>query len=370
MGSDNLLTFLPTQYYDPQDLLIASRRVKVAICAFGGPTNSAPSSQRDRDSIFRGVDRWSHQYESRLHKRYHLNGSHISWDAEEHPPIYVEPEHGIQQLSRGAERDKLQLSPEGSTPRDGGSLSTPSPTCFGDDDKTKMRYRCKLCGQPKQNHSCPYRQSMQRSIGVNVYPVVNAYTASEPGVLAPALSDMNNFVDRSEDDFQFTPETMRPSPSELRSPNSLPETEMTPPCSTSGGSVVTDNRKRKYVEVDHEESATPRQVSPFAQTASLCREQYRAVSVTPKEGSFEYPPLAVSFQERKRLSDTLFALSKEIRHLNDEVASILHEARERELWDLAVAEVMTQVVVALYCGEGDKRLDGLQHYMLGVGIAC
>jgi hypothetical protein len=59
---------------------------------------------------------------------------------------------------------------------------------------TKIKYRCKLCGQPKQNHSCPYESSVVRSIGTMVYPAVNAFVSNEPGRLAPALSEMNNFT--------------------------------------------------------------------------------------------------------------------------------------------------------------------------------
>lgn len=197
---------------------------------------------------------------------------------------------------------------------------------------------------------------MQRNIGVSVYPAVNAYTASEPGYLAPALSDMNNFIDRSDDVFLDTA-----LPSQHASHSSI----MTPPC---GGSAVTDSRKRKHSETLDPEPIV-RQVSPFAQAESLCREQYRAISVPSKEGDFEYPPLPLSFQERKKLSDTLFVLSKEIPHLEEQVGTILHDARERDMWDMAVAQVMTQVIVALYCGEGDKRLDGLHHYLLGIGVS-
>lgn len=344
---------MQSQYYDPRDLVIACHRVKAAVCAFGGWISVAPP--RGRMPIFRGVDHWNAQYASRLHRRYHLNGSQISWDAEENPPIHIDPDESIGQTKQ--ERlDEIQLSPEGSPERDCAHAPTPSPTTECGDDQPKMKYRCKLCGQPKQNHNCPYRHAMQRNIGISVYPAVNAYTASEPGHLAPALSDMNNFIDRSDDGFL---DTARPSP---HAPDS---SVLTPPCGGSGGS---DNRKRKYAETLDPEPII-RQVSPFAQAESLCREQYRAISAPAKEGDFQYPPLPLSFQERKRLSDTLFALSKEIHHLHEEVASILHDARARDLWDMAVAQVMTQVIVALYCGEGDKRLDGLHHYLLGIGIS-
>jgi hypothetical protein len=80
--------------------------------------------------------------------------------------------------------------------------------------------------------------------------------------------------------------------------------------------------------------------------------------------------MPLTFTERKRLSDTLFFLSKEIPALTRDAAEILRAAREKDEWDLALAEVLTQVVVGLYCGEGDHRLDGLQQYLLGIGISC
>jgi len=348
--------------------------VKTAICAFGGSNNSSSPFLRDRDAIFRGVTNWNYQYESRLHKRYHLNGNHISWEIEEHPPIYVEINKGIQNKPRNnADGATPAGSLEGTTARSNSVLATNSTSCSNlmeNLDPPKMKYRCKLCGQPKQNHSCPYRQSMQRSIGVSVRSAVNAYEACEPGVLAPALSEMNNFVDCSEqiDDVitgHITSEGGNSSTSEFHSP-SIHANKVTPPSSTS--SVSSDGaRKRKHSELLFQESHIS---TSFAESVLLCREQYRAVTVSSSENDYEYPSVPLSFLERKKLSDTLFALSKEVAHLTDEVASILHEARERELWDLAVAEILTQVIVALYCGEGDKRLDGLQKYLLTIGIAC
>jgi hypothetical protein len=84
---------------------------------------------------------------------------------------------------------------------------------------------------------------------------------------------------------------------------------------------------------------------------------------------YDYPPIPVSFQGRKRLSDTLFYLSKSLPSMTADVASLLRIAREREEWDLAVAEILTQIIVALFCAEGDLRLDGLRNYLLNIGIS-
>eukprot|EP00957_Ditylum_brightwellii_P135897 10365647-Ditylum_brightwellii.AAC.1 len=103
-------------------------------------------------------------------------------------------------------------------------------------------------------------------------------------------------------------------------------------------------------------------------------EQYRIV--TPSSaGSMEptaytYPALPLPYAQRKRLSDNLFAMSKEIPQLTDECALVLREAREKDMWDVAVAQLMTQVVVVVHCPEGDNRLDGLRQYLLTLGIAC
>ena len=70
------------------------------------------------------------------------------------------------------------------------------------------------------------------------------------------------------------------------------------------------------------------------------------------------------------MSETLFHLSRDIPTLTGDCAATLRDARRNNEWDLAVAELLTQVVVGLYCVEGDSRLDGLQQYLLGLGVSC
>ncbi len=82
-----------------------------------------------------------------------------------------------------------------------------------------MFNRCKLCGKPKQNHDCPNLLSLQRSIGITVYPALNAFTAHEPGVLTPALSQMNNFVFYDSD---HSPEPSYEQPSLATAPRNKP----------------------------------------------------------------------------------------------------------------------------------------------------
>mmetsp|Transcript_35315 Transcript_35315/g.81805 ORF Transcript_35315/g.81805 Transcript_35315/m.81805 type:complete len:233 (+) Transcript_35315:2701-3399(+) len=117
---------------------------------------------------------------------------------------------------------------------------------------------------------------------------------------------------------------------------------------------------------------------PFVDTMELRQEQFRIVS--PPHGrlrgdqddssAFSYPALPLPYAQRKRLSDCLFAMSKQQSFLTDECAVVLREARESDLWDLSVAELITQVIIVLYCPEDDFRLMGLRQYLLGLGIAC
>ena len=102
-------------------------------------------------------------------------------------------------------------------------------------------------------------------------------------------------------------------------------------------------------------------------------EQFRLVSQpssTKAAGAFNYPSLPLPYAQRKRLSDNLFSLSNEVPKLTDECAQVLREAREKDMWDLAVAELMTQVIVIIHCPEGDNRFEGLRQYLLTLGIAC
>lgn len=120
-------------------------------------------------------------------------------------------------------------------------------------------------------------------------------------------------------------------------------------------------------------------------TLALRPEHYRAVTPrTPyrngsakveerddkEEGSYEYPHVPLTFLGRKRLTDTLFCLSQSIPSVMTDVACLLRMARERDEWDLAIAEVLTQVVVCIHCPDGDYRLNGLRNYLLKIGISA
>ena len=111
----------------------------------------------------------------------------------------------------------------------------------------------------------------------------------------------------------------------------------------------------------------------FSDTMELSAEQYRTVTPMGEDAprdSYHYPALPLPYAQRKRLSDNLFSLSNEVPKLTDECAVVLREAREKDMWDLAVAELMTQVVVAIHCNDMDHCFEGLRQYLLTLGIAC
>lgn len=146
------------------------------------------------------------------------------------------------------------------------------------------------------------------------------------------------------------------------------------------GATRAGDKKRSHAQM--EGNSKPYHHTIFAQSVALRPEQYRAVTSFRNEdgarmttrtntpGAYHYPAVPVPFAERKRLSDTLFHFSQEIPDLARDCGTVLHEARERGDWDQAVAELLTQVVVGLYCGEGDTQLDGLQQYLLTLGVSC
>lgn len=109
----------------------------------------------------------------------------------------------------------------------------------------------------------------------------------------------------------------------------------------------------------------------FVEAVELRPEQFRMITPSKhRSGAYQYPSLPLPYAQRKRLSDNLFALSKEVPQLTDEVAVVLREAREKDMWDLAVSELMTQVIIVIHCHEADTRMEGLRQYLLTLGIAC
>lgn len=427
----------------PHEIAVARRRVESSVCAFGGnldrtrkAAGNSDNSASQTSSIFRGKEEEEPdatqsvtvtpssstvspkslpsqtparlKYEEELPGRYYENESRLSWEFEETPPIEIsgkdDADDQLSSSKKGSEDNdavvktddddmvcKLIGSSDGSELKQDGSGS-PQP---------KMRYRCKLCGQPKQNHVCPYQQSLARSIGITVYPAVNAFTASEPGLIAPPLSEMNNFTDLQKD--MLSPNETSPGRDRMRSMSSVsgygassssqvckvtPESlrsasrlHGSPSFTSSSGR--TSNRRSSKGHRSGGSSSKKRKFSEagsnskgdllFLEAMELKPEQFRIVPLSKKlkePDAYTYATLPLPYAQRKRLSDNLFSLSNDVPKLTDECAKVLREAREKDMWDLAVAELMTQVIVISQCPDGDHRFEGLRRYLLTLGISC
>ena len=431
------------------------------------------------------------RYKDRFHQRYFVGGQGISWEVEENPPVFVstDEEDANSRRRRNNNKRGTRTSPTPGISNSSATTASRSGTSFscqdvsnnegeidsqqqrpssnttgklltdgGDDPNKKIKYRCKLCGVPKQGHICPYSKKIQRTIGVMVCPAVNAYMSAEPGVLTLALSEMNNFVpyDRTNSyagndesssdgetevassfqgevasniDYYLTPggtkkvkvkrhhnnNNSHHSPNSSTSLSTTSRRSSTSKCQSQstplvGKSQVHDQQqkrgqKRRAEDSSSSTNATKRGFTkrPFVMSLGLRPEHYRAVTPrTPhrnnsrsatkqktnsderrdddehhdgnNDDAYEYQHhVPLTFVGRKRLTDTLFYLC---RHscfppsvITAEVASLLRTAREKNEWDLAVSEVLTQVVICINCSVGDYQLDGLRQYLLKIGIS-
>mmetsp|Transcript_28807 Transcript_28807/g.63433 ORF Transcript_28807/g.63433 Transcript_28807/m.63433 type:complete len:1583 (+) Transcript_28807:356-5104(+) len=507
----------------PSDAVIARRRVKSAICAFGGsgyatehPKENSVSMEDDDDdtklganasgpdnsksSIFRTKKEGEGHtddspgnakkadangtaenledtrsearklYDEKLPLRFYENEDRLSWEIEDDPPVGnaaddVGDAISSSRKSTSSRGTANSSSNKRSYPDDSGALyhsdrdgkkmrqtykadggmmmphhpgmSTTSAAFVGS-PQPKMRYRCKLCGQPKQNHVCPYQSSLQRSLGTMVYKAVNAFTAEEPGEVAPALSTMNNFV-ASSGGAKSEPSSTATTPSRgipksgpgtmlsksvgrklahitpqsvsrtnCNSPgDSSLSTVESPPRGGGGRSPVRSTGRtprssgRRHKRDDGRGKTTPSHDKRallvkklrfpsdpgssssregdllFVESADLKAEQFRIVrprhgtGEAPEDTPYHYAAVPLPYGQRKRLSDKLFGVSKEVPNLTDECAHVLREARKKDMWDTAVAELYAQVLVAMACPSQDERLDGLRwHLLTEHGIAC
>lgn len=449
------------------DAEISRRRVVSAVYAFGGSyprkTEEKPKEKdTSKESIFREKDTSDSssappqsssqsslttasstttttktvssdsktKYELTLADRYFEHDNRISWEAEEDPPVEISKDivpvtaesmkspTGKRRYPSPGSRERKSPSPTTKKFKIDDDMKSVSSMGSGKSDQPKMRYRCKLCGQPKQNHICPYQQSLQRSIGVMVYPVINAFTATEPGYLAPALSEMNNFVTNSEPSFfaestparsthdrvinpgsscgRTAPMHQRPlnsvTPDNFRSYNNNPGSPRSistrtplrvkgsspygspyPPSGRNGNPTPQKIQRQRLLSppsVLNDTKSCAAADLLFSEPDTLRPEQYRVITPSKKLGTFKYPALPLPYPQRKSVSDNLFAMSKEIPQLTDECALVLRQAREKDMWDLAVAELMTQVIVVVHCPESDTTLEGLSQYLLSLGFSC
>mmetsp|Transcript_10654 Transcript_10654/g.13484 ORF Transcript_10654/g.13484 Transcript_10654/m.13484 type:complete len:716 (+) Transcript_10654:229-2376(+) len=425
----------------PYEVIIAKRRLKSAVLAFGGNmTSSIPklnhNDSSNLSSIFRSkgddatmtASKTSEEikYEKQMSLRYFANETRISWDVEESPHVgngrseetsdssihqsFSMSNTGIDTLKTN---DELTSSPsiENSQSEEMETKTDETVNSEVDakssNDGPKIRYRCKLCGQPKQNHTCPYQKSLQRSIGTMSYSALNSHESSEPGKLAPSLIEMNNFVNIEEDNVNEAPQPYAITPNKL----SLDAAADSFGQSTSLRNNVTESRSLsyKFSHLDSVESTNHnigslssysnseymvslkgkrRRIaikSSFGNKASdemsqdvlfldkmeIKPQQYRMVSTdsSKSDTSYVYPTIPLTYGQRTCMSDSLFNLTKERSGLTDACAEILRDVKETT-WDLAVAELMTQTLVILHCPIGDRTLNGLRRYLLSMGISC
>ena len=111
----------------------------------------------------------------------------------------------------------------------------------------------------------------------------------------------------------------------------------------------------------------------FVDASELRPRQFRAVAPLSQteDTPYQYASLPLPYGQRKTLSDKLFGMSKEVPNLTDECAHVLREAREKDMWDKAIAELLTQILVVLDCSPDDRKLEGIRrHLLMHHGIAC
>jgi hypothetical protein len=376
---------------NPMDREVAFRRVNAALCAFGGEAILANRGRCDHSSSDYSMmsshveSEKQRQYREVMLDRFYENDARLSWENEEDPPI---------------------------------------DWSVSDDDDNVV----------EEDESSSSVKPFQRNIGVMVYPAVNAFTATEPGIITPALSDMNNSLnnnsnpsvekktpDKTPDESNTTSSSGGTSSSSLSLPAEVFPPTVSPDSISSGKTSFTFDGKTPQRSVNYAGGAwisnqqsptkitpggqvvvTPagvRQLDPnqyttdllFVDAQELHPEQYRIVNDCKKRSGgtkrklssltnsnysssddvrYLYPALPLPYGQRKRISNAMFAMSKTLPGLTDECATVLGEARRRNVWDYAVAQLMTQVIVVTHCTVEDCRLDGLSKYLLTLGIAC
>lgn len=355
--------------------VIARRRLLCAVQAYGGNAfrRREKVKRNDVSSIFRlnndelALRKSSSEcYEEKLQLQYFENGSHLSWDVEESKLQARLPDEddgyaSTEKATNNIDDDNLSTTDRNNNLADEGDASTKTDESVTDsDDAPKLKYRCKLCGQPKQNHSCPFQQALERNIGTMTFSAVNAFQSHEPGELATPLSEMNNFVDLENDEHGEYPNITAKRPLEIAPSIRTPENEFI--------------GKRRKTRVDS--TGTDRKYKGdeklFHKLMDIKPEQFRTVSVLRSNliGDYRYPTLPLTFDQRKGASEDLFQLCQEISGLTDDCAKVLQVARNTDLWDLAVAELVTQILVAIKCGPGDEALDGLRYHLMCMGFSC
>lgn len=395
-------------------LAVAKRRIECAVYAFGGFVIRRPPKQpqSDKRSIFRtrnespsplststnlssklssqrsgNIDKKMNKlarsssmvrrekYEKKLASQYFEHGNRLSWDVQANLCLTLNGARTFDDDHGEEITGPLKLSGV----------------------QQKRKNRCKKCGQIKEGHTCPYQSSLLRSIGVMVYPSANAHVAEEQGKLAPALCEMNNFVIRNTASFGSMISTNETDKRERTVSDTTDANKTSKKTKSSAFKAVSEvnsfrrtsvlaaptvlcgviDDKRSDEEEGREDKVDNQNLPPsllFQPKMEITVDQYR--TLTPRRSSsvsskreYTYPQVPLTYSQRKSMSDALFSLSRHVPKLTEECALVLTEARKRDQWDLAVAELMTQVVCVLYCGPSkDYLLGGLRQYLMGLGI--
>ena len=387
-----------------RELATAKRRIRSTICAFGGAINSKTedelppaeklvsfSRQTFKSSIFRsrssdamkpssssssssklaGLKRKRknksimrrEKYEKKLRDQYFENGNRLSWDVQ----------HSLKLTLSGAKTFDEEDNSD--------SSSNKQQSAKTDKDVESNRpteYKCTLCGALKKKHVCTNRPTILRSIGVNVYPAVNAYAADEPGSLACALSEINNFITSSDNSVcGLTSEEMGRRNTML--PAHIQVTSLPP----RGRNLIMKPylrksilsgppKKRHQQSFEEEEESRDHSINLiFQPSMDITNDQYLKVKTLPTDRDYAYPAVPLTFGQRKSMSDALLSISKSVPGLTQACALILKDARKKNRWDQAVSELMAQVLCILKCSfSKDYSLEGLKRYLLEFGIAC
>jgi hypothetical protein len=107
--------------------------------------------------------------------------------------------------------------------------------------------------------------------------------------------------------------------------------------------------------------------------ASTVRNQ-RFITVSPMvavQNHSSYKPIKICQNERSKFSRILLIETMSIPYLTAECSLVLQEAQQLNLWDQAVAELLSQVLTITHCHCGDDSLQGLRDHILSVyGVAC
>jgi len=379
---------------DEKTLSLARSRVASAICAFGGTVSRRsdgdgpggrarpappPPAADNKLSIFRTRPSATietdaprprarkdkrqirrEKYEKKLRQQYFEHGNRLSWDVQSDLKLTLD----------GARTFDDDESPPGQSRGGGGRALSRADSAASSGSGRAKTYKCRRCGQAKRGRcACPQSVALVRSIGVMAYPAANAHAADEPGSLAPPLREMNTFLLFGGDG------PGAPASGGGTTPACVPVRGTGTPATPAAGAyrrrVLLSPRSARAMGVPEGEAEVTSDPL-FLPTMAIDGGQRRAVTPGPAGASgYTYPEVPLTFAQRKGMSDALFSLSKMVPRLTDECALVLTEARKRDRWDLAVAELMAQVICVIYCSpSSDYRLDGVKNYLLSMGIVC